>query len=112
MLPKSYRFPLSTEFGRIKKEGQMINGSLFGLLIAKGYGTRFGFVISTKIDKRAVARHRVKRLLAEAVRANLKKIKPGYDFVFLAKKSVVGKSFEEVKKEVEIHLKKAELLNN
>ena len=110
MLPKSYRFPLSTEFGRIKKEGQMINGSLFGLLIAKGYGTRFGFVISTKIDKRAVVRHRVKRLLAEAVRANLKKIKPGYDFVFLAKKSVVGKSLVEIRKEIEDILIQADLM--
>jgi len=123
MLSRQYRFPLSTEFGRIKREGQMINGFLFGLLIAKQTSTnqsgksegsqvnRFGFVISTKIDKRAVVRHRVKRLLSEAVRANLEKIKHGYDFVFLVKKPIVGKSLVEIKKEMEVVFTRANLIN-
>lgn len=114
MLSQKYHFPLTTEFNSIKKEGQMFNGPMFGLLIGirdTGQGTRFGFIISTKIDKRSVVRHRIKRLLTEAIRLNLDKIKPGYDFVFLAKKSIAGKSLEEVKKEVEERLKKAKLLN-
>jgi len=113
MLSKKHRLPLAVGFERIKKEGRIINGPLFGLLIATrntGDETRFGFIISTKIDKRSVVRHRIKRLLSEAVRLNLDKIKPGYDLVFLAKKSVVGKSFEEIKKEVENSLAKANLL--
>lgn len=115
MLPKRDRLPLTTEFDRIKKEGRMINGPLFGLLIATpapgGAGqTRFGFIVSTKIDKRSVVRHRIKRLLSEAIRFNLEKIKPGYDLVFLAKKEIIGKSFEEVKKEVESRLSRTDLL--
>lgn len=117
MLSKKHRFPLTTEFDRIKKQGRIINGPLFGLLVAKPpttnhqpQATRFGFIISTKIDKRSVVRHRIKRLLSEAARLNLDKIKHGHDFVFLAKKEIIGKSFREVKKEVEIRLERAGLL--
>lgn len=112
MLPKPYRLPLTTNFERIKKEGRMVNGPMFGLLIAtrnNGLGTRFGFIISTKVSKKAVVRHRIKRLLSEAVRLSPDKIKPGYDFVFLAKKEIIGKGFKEVKKEVEDRLKRANL---
>ena len=101
MLSRPYRFPLSREFKQLKKTGRLTNGPLFAILVKEKEGlSRFGFVVSKLIDKRATVRHRVKRLLAEAVRLNLEKIKPGCDVVFLTKKSLPGKTFRETEAEV------------
>lgn len=107
MLPKQYRLPLRTEFKRIKKEGKLFQGKLFSLLVSrqgsvdKDQRSRFGFIISTKIHKKAVKRNRGRRLLVEAVRSILPQIKPGFDFVFLVKKQIVNQNLPEIKKEVE-----------
>ena len=103
MLAKPYRFTLALEFRKLKKEGRLINGELFGILVKRRGGqlsSRFGFVVSKLVDKRAVARHRIRRRLAEAVRLNLARIKPGNDLVFLTKKTIIGKTFKEVEAEV------------
>jgi len=46
--------------------------------------SRFAFVISTKVDKRATKRNLIKRRLREIVRLRLKKMKTGYDIIFIA----------------------------
>ncbi len=48
--------------------------------------SRFGFVVSKKIDKRAVARNKAKRFFRAYIEENLEKIKPGYDFLFILKR--------------------------
>lgn len=71
--------------------------------------SRFGFIVSTKISKRAVIRNRVRRLLRESVQNSLQQTNPGYDCVFLAKTNLVGKRYDEVLGEVEEILKKSGL---
>jgi ribonuclease P protein component len=113
MLPKNYRFPLATEFEEIKKEGKLTNYMFLGVLAKKHQDqlfSRFGFVVSLKIDKRSVVRHRLKRLLAEAVRHNLRRIKPGFDVVFLTKKNLIGKDLGQVEGAVREALGKAGLV--
>lgn len=48
--------------------------------------SRFGFVVSKKIDKRAVTRNKAKRFFRSYIEQNLEKIKPGHDFLFILKK--------------------------
>lgn len=101
MLPRKYRLPLKTEFERIKKEGKLFPGKFFGLLIAPGPATRFAFIVSKKVHHRATKRNRSRRLLVEAIRAIIPKIKPGFDHVFLVKSTIVGQELPAVKAEVE-----------
>lgn len=68
--------------------------------------SRFGFIVSKKISKKAVERNRVRRLLSEAVRQLLAKTRPGYEVIFLAKKAMVGRGFEEILEEVKRVFKK------
>ena len=106
MLPKENRLTDDYDFRRVKRLGKNYHCPLFklGLARRKTFGppngevnpSRFGFVISTKIDKRAVVRNRIKRLLREAVRSNLEKIPDGFDLVFVVRPKIVGKSYEEV----------------
>ena len=68
--------------------------------------SRFAFVISTKIDKRATKRNLVKRRLREIIRLNLKNMKSGYDILIIAKKGIVEKSYQELEKELSYLLKR------
>lgn len=117
MLPKQNRLPLRTDLVRVQEKGELFQGRLFSLLVSKSAGqqvskqpSRFGFIISTKIHKRATKRNRSRRLLIEAIRGLSSKIKPGFDCVFLAKKAIVGKELGEIKGEVERLFKKGKLL--
>jgi ribonuclease P protein component len=60
---------------------------------------RVGFVVSKKVDKRAVVRNRTKRVLSEAVRGFLTDL-GGKDVVIVAKKSLSFKDKEDVRKEL------------
>lgn len=118
MLPKQYRLPLRTELKRVKVTGRLIHGRFFSLLVALQSPVtsntppvaRFGFIISSKVHKRATKRNRAKRLLSEAVYSLIPKTKSGFEGVFLAKKAIIGKELVEVKKEVEEIFRKGKLI--
>jgi ribonuclease P protein component len=115
VLPKENRLSLKTEFARIRKNGRIFQGKLFSLLVVDQKLTtndqrpKFAFIISKKIHRRATRRNRARRLLTEAVRVFLAKVKPGVEGVFLGKKMIIGKDFSEIKSEVEEIFKKAGL---
>ncbi|MCJ7829595.1 ribonuclease P protein component [Patescibacteria group bacterium] len=113
MLPKQHRLPLRTELRRVKKEGQLFQSKLFGLLLSPSQETqtRFAFIISTKVHKKAVKRNHARRLLSEAIRELLPQMKPGFDGVFLAKKSLIESDFKQIKQEMILLLKKVHLLS-
>lgn len=69
--------------------------------------SRFSFIVSTKIDKRATHRNRIRRLLSEAVRLHIDEIKSGLDCVFIAKKGLEGVRQKEVEQIVMGMLTKA-----
>ena len=112
MLPRENRLLRKPDFEVVKEKGKKFQSNLFGLLV---YSTdnqisRFGFIISTKLSKRAVKRNRVKRILRERVRLLLPKIKPGFDIVFLGKKALLEVDYLEIDKEIRRLFKKAKLL--
>lgn len=116
MLPRKHRLPLRTDLVRVQEEGKLFQGRLFSLLVSsqssalRPQPSRFAFIISTKIHKRAAKRNQARRLLIEAIRSLLPKIKPGFDCVFLAKKAIIGKELIEIKKETEKLFQKAHLI--
>ncbi|OGW20113.1 MAG: ribonuclease P protein component [Nitrospirae bacterium GWA2_46_11] len=59
---------------------------------------RYGFIVSKKIDKRAVVRNKIKRLIRGGVEDLTIDLKEGYDVVFIAVKNIENLSKEEVKK--------------
>lgn len=57
---------------------------------------RFRFVISKKIDKRAVVRNKIKRMFSNCIKKHLLELKGGYDLIFTIKKSVMNIKEEEI----------------
>lgn len=115
MLPKKNRLTSDYDFRMVRRRGKKVRTSLFDLYyleIKGGALSRFGFVVSTKLDKRAVRRNRVKRIFREGIKPILPKIKDGFDFVFWARRKSLEAESEQVRMAIRTALKKARLLTN
>lgn len=103
MLASKYRLKSKNLFARVEIDGQLSQFKYFGLNIYDRKDedpSRFGFVISTKISKRAVVRNRIKRIFSDYIRLNFKKVKPGKDVLFLIKPSITKVSRDLIEKEI------------
>jgi ribonuclease P protein component len=99
MLPKENRLTSDYQFRRVRSRGVRVNTPLFGLsYLKKGtpVSSRFGFVVSKKIDKRAVKRNYIKRLFREGVRSVIAEVGDGYDIVFWVRRAALEAKTEEL----------------
>ncbi len=113
MLARQYRLRKQNEFDQVFKKGKTVN-SAFLVLKFSGNGlgnNRFGFLVGSKIFKKAVLRNKIKRRLREAVKDLFPLIKPGYDLVFIVKSGLIEKKYAEIKSLIESLLKIAGLIS-
>lgn len=87
MLDKVNRVRESREFLRIFKTVKPIYSDHLVIRATRRQGgvSRFGFVISNKIDKRSSRRNGLKRRIRAVIEHNLSNIKPGFDVVIQVK---------------------------
>jgi ribonuclease P protein component len=113
MLPLKNRLKKKRDFETIFKKGQGFREGFLALkFIDNNSGqTRFGFIVSQKISKRAIVRNKVKRRFRQSVRKRLGEIKKGIDIVFIAIPGIEKKDFKEIEEVVEKLLKRAKVLN-
>jgi ribonuclease P protein component len=69
--------------------------------------TRLGITITTKVDKRAVRRNRLRRRIRELYRTNLEVIPSGFDAVIIALNDSVTLPAPAVREEICFLLRKA-----
>lgn len=89
-LAQEYRLKHKKDFEELKKSGQIYHNPLFSLLLMKDSRQNpslFGFIISKRVDSRAVKRNRLRRVFSESVRINISNINPGFKLLFLVKKT-------------------------
>lgn len=87
MLPKKLRLPIRTEITGLHQKGKTIHTPLFTIVAKENdSSSRFGFIVSNKIDNRAVKRNRFKRKLRAAVWNILQKKDYAGDFLVIAKR--------------------------
>jgi ribonuclease P protein component len=121
MLKPEHRLTKVRDFNLLMKNGRWVRGEFLDMrqsvlqLIPKErlpkkeqYNNfteqlRIAFTVGLSVDKRAVVRNRIKRQMREIVRLLIqdKKIKSGSYFLFVARKTVVEKKYEELQKEIE-----------
>ena len=114
MLVKENRLRLKNDFKRVFKKGKFCQEEFLAIKIAPNDSetSRFGFIVSKKISKKAVVRNKIKRRLRESVRLKLKDglIKNGFDAVVITRPRIVDKSFFEIDGAVGKLLEKAGVL--
>jgi len=79
---------------RVLKQGRRIHSPGFTVVYRKGStpSGKFRFIVSTKVDKRAVVRNRLRRILSESVQHVMKNAVLPLDMVIIAKKDLVEAS--------------------
>lgn len=114
MLPSKYRLTKNKDFARVAKLGQAFFGPELGIKWIKNnlLYSRFGISISLKIDKKAVVRNRIKRILRAILKENLSKISKGFDFLILTKPKIKELEYQEIKRKLLLILEKSKLTEN
>ncbi len=115
MLNKKYRLKNKVAFYATYKQNRSVSDGLFvlyaGRIKEENEETKFGFVVSKKVHKRAVKRNYIKRRAREAVKLI---IKSGYEFKFksiiiLAREGALDKSFKQIEESIFDLIKKSEI---
>jgi len=98
MLPKINRIKNKKDFEAIFKNSASFKNNIFIFKIAKNglAETRFGFVISQKVSKKATVRNKIKRILSEIIKIEFKNIKSGLDIVLIALSGIEKKEFSYI----------------
>ncbi len=97
MLPSSYRLP----HGKRISSGRTFKHTLFLLKTAPNTeeNSRFGIIISKKIDKRAVRRNRMRRLLEQFIQDHMSLFPLRSDYLF-----IIHNIFEKLPEDLESEL--------
>lgn len=112
-----YRLKKNNEFKAVYRRGKSLANNLLVLYIYpdkknklndKSAYNKVGISVSKKVGN-SVVRSRSKRLITESYRLNQDDIKSGYDFVFIARTAIKGKTFFQVEDSMKKLFKKAGL---
>ncbi|MDD4275377.1 MAG: ribonuclease P protein component [Clostridia bacterium] len=108
MLNKCYRLTMRNQFSYVYKKGESYPAKSLILIYVKSKynGLKVGFSVSKKIGN-SVVRNKIKRRLREAFRAKLKNIQSGYNYIIIARPSIVDSSYDELVKTIEYVFKKS-----
>lgn len=101
-------------FEKIVKNGKTYDSTYLSFVFYQSSGIINNptvFVVSKKIEKKAVTRNLIKRRGKHAFKNLLKGSKEPFASIFYTKKGVSNISFIEFQKEIENLLKKAKILN-
>lgn len=113
MLPKENRLK-EKDVKRVLKDGQAFKEDFLILRIVKNNlnKTRFGFIVSKKLSKKATMRNKIRRRLSNLVKVKMKKLKKGVDGIFIAVPGLETKDFWEIEEAMNKNFSKAKLLND
>lgn len=102
MLSRSNRIPTS-EVSRILRGGRRIHGDVADIIFQNTQSeyNRFAFIVSTKIDKRATTRNRIRRLFNESVRHILPTLTKRQDIIIIARKNISDSRQADIEKIVD-----------
>jgi len=123
MSPKINSLKKRKDIERVFEKGKRFKEDFLILKITKNAlsQTRFGFIVSKKVSKKATLRNKIKRKLREIVSKKGKKLKkghrppatrPGMDIVLIALPGLETKDFWEIDETLNKLFKKAKCLKN
>ncbi len=124
MLPTEHRLTKDRDFEILFTEGKFVGGKFITAKVwviepekypRRNYlktDLKIGFLVSKKVDKRAVVRNRLKRQMREVVRLLLKDsaLKPGSMVAFMAKPEAKTAEYQDLQADIIFILKRMKVL--
>src|SRR3989344_8680891 len=100
MLTQQNRLKKKTDFDRVFRNGKKIKEGVLVFWWAPNNLkiSRFGFIVSKKVSKKAPTRNKIKRQLRELVRKKIIVLPKGIDGVFVGSPGLEKKDFREIEK--------------
>ena len=95
---------------KVHRQGFRADGLLLKVGARKNTVSRLGVVVSKKVEKLAVRRNRIRRVLKEASREELGVMRGGQDLMLIVLPGFELPSFQETKKRLRELLRKASLV--
>jgi len=114
MLPETNRLKKKKDIERVFERGERFKEDFLVLKMTKNNltQTRFGFIVSQKVSKKAVLRNTIKRKLSEIAKVKLKRLKKGIDVLLIVRPGLETKDFWEIDETLNRLFKKAKCLKN
>jgi ribonuclease P protein component len=111
LLSKINRLKKRSDFDWVFKRGLKFKEDFLSLRVVNNNlkNSRFGFIVSQKISKKATLRNKIKRRLRTIIRVKLQKIKKGLDIILVANPGLEKKDFWELEEILYTLFKKANL---
>ena len=111
MLPKNNRLKKKKDFEKVFKKGKIFKENFLTIRNVENNldDSRFGFVVSRKVSKRATVRNKIKRILRKTTEGSLRGIKKGQDVLIVVLPGLEINGFWEIKETYDKLLKKAGL---
>jgi len=93
MLKRKFRIPKGVRFNN----SGFPSSPLFTIKIRENglSHNRFAIIVSKKVDKRAVVRNRIRRLIGSSLEELYNELKQGKDTIFIVKREAINKSRED-----------------
>jgi ribonuclease P protein component len=103
MFSSKNRLRRKEDINNVFKRGGIAAGNFIFLRFTKNdlSANRFALVVSSKISKKAVSRNKIKRQLREVIQGVVINAGKGFDFVVIARPTIVDKKFKDIKKETD-----------
>ncbi len=94
---RNFRLKQSTDFKRVRRSGKSYAHPFIVLVVlpAESENTLFGVTAGSSVGG-AVQRNRAKRLIREAIRPLLPKIRPGWKLVLIARKPIIAAELSDI----------------
>ena len=114
MLSKAHRITKQKDFEQIFKKGKKLKEDFLILAVLNNSldETRFGFIVSRKVSKKATLRNKIKRRLRALIKPQISQIKKGLDIAIMACPGLEVKDFWEMESIINKLLKKSNCLKN
>ena len=106
-LNKKNRLKKKRDFERVFKEGKAAKGNFIFVRYLKNDldFSRFAFIVSSKVSRKAVVRNGIRRILSDISRAQLKELRPA-DIILVADKKITEVQRDKIEQDLELVFKK------
>lgn len=113
MLPKANRLKKKKDIENVFKNGTGFKEDFLILKVVKNNlkNSRFAFIVSQKVSKKATLRNKIRRRLSELVRRRLPTVPLGIDMVLVAVSGLEEKDFWEIEESLNKLFNKAKMIN-